>query len=138
MCSEDYARSLHKCNAPVSVIFTLRKLKTVMPSLKPPVEKMLKSGLVYKITCPRCLACYVGETCRHLQTRFREHSRAGPVKLHLTECDTMISEEDVEILQTSSRGEAYLLTLEALHIRDQKPKINTKDEYRSRELTIKL
>ena len=60
------------------------------------------------------------------------------MKLHLTECDTMISEEDVEILQTSSRGEAYLLTLEALHIRDQKPKINTKDEYRSRELTIKL
>ena len=35
-CSEDYARALHKCEAPVSVIFTLRKLKTVMPSLKPP------------------------------------------------------------------------------------------------------
>ena len=30
------------------------------------------------------------------------------------------------------------LTLEALYIRDWKPTINTKDEYRSRELTIKV
>ena len=38
----------------------------------------------------------------------------------------------------SARGEAFLLTLEALFIRELKPRINTKDEYRSRELKIKL
>ena len=37
-----------------------------------------------------------------------------------------------------SQGEYYLLTLEALHIRELKPQINTKDEYKSRELMIKL
>ena len=100
---------------------------------------MLKSGLVYLITCPRCSACYVGETTRHLQTRTKEHiQKAGPMKTHLAECATTLSDDDVEILQTSSRGEAYLLTLEALHQKERKPAINTKEEYRSRELTIKL
>ena len=31
-----------------------------------------------------------------------------------------------------------LLTLEALHIWRERPKINTRDEFRSRELTLKL
>ena len=60
------------------------------------------------------------------------------MKKHLQECDTTLTDEHVEILQMTSRGEEFLLTLEALHIREQKPTINTKDEYRSRELTIKL
>ena len=137
--TEDYARALHKCDAPVVIVMTLRKLKTVMPSLKPPVEKMLRSGLVYQLTCPRCDARYVGETCRHMLTRFKEHTqKVGPMKKHLQECDTTLTDEHVEILQITSRGEEFLLTLEALHIRERKPKINTKDEYRSRELTIKL
>ena len=138
-CTEDYARALHKINAPCVIVMTLRKLKTVLPSLKPSVEKMLRSGVVYEITCPRCTACYVGETCRHLQTRFKEHiQRIGPMRKHLAQCRTSLEEKDVDILQQSSRGENFVLTLEALHIRERKPTINTKDEYRSRELTIKL
>ena len=138
-CSEEYARALHKIDAPCMVIMTLRKLKTVMPSTKPPVEKMLKSGVVYNITCPRCTACYVGQTSRHMQTRFHEHiKRQGPVKEHSKNCDTAIDTDDVKILHQTSRGEAFLLTLEALCIRELKPQINTKDEYRSRELSLKL
>ena len=68
-CSEEYARALHRCSAPCTIIMTIRKLRTTMPSLKPPVEKMIRSGIVYKITCPRCTACYVGQSSRHLQTR---------------------------------------------------------------------
>ena len=121
------------------IVMTLRKFKTVMPSLKPPVEKMLRSGLVYQLTCPSCDARYVGETCRHMLTRFKEHTqKAGPMKKHLQQCGATLTEDQVDILQMSSRGEDFLLTLEALHIRERKPQINTKDEYRSRELTIKL
>ena len=58
--TEDYARKLHKIKAPCNVIMTLRKLKTVLPSLKPPVEKVLRSGVVYKIECAVCSAAYVG------------------------------------------------------------------------------
>ena len=137
--TEDYARALHKCDSPCMIVMTLRKLKTIMPSLKPPVEKMLRSGLVYQLTCPSCNARYVGETCRHMLTRFKEHTqKAGPMKTHLQQCGATLTEEHVEILQMTSRGEDFLLTLEALHIREHKPQINTKDEYRSRELTIKL
>ena len=137
-CTEDYARAFHKINTPCTIIMTLRKLKTVLPSVKPPVEKMLKSGLVYRLTCPRCCACYIGESSRHLKSRFKEHiQRAGPMKSHLSQCSTTITDqENVDILKTSLRGEYYLVTLEALHIRELKPQI--KDEYKSRELMIKL
>ena len=61
-----YARAFHNINEPCTIIMTLRKLKAVLPSLKPPVEKMLKSGPVYRLTCLRCSACYIGETSRNL------------------------------------------------------------------------
>jgi len=44
----------------------------------------------------------------------------------------------MDILKTSAKGENHLLTLEALFIEELKPSINTKDEYRSRALTIRL
>ena len=137
--TEEYARALHKIKAPCIIVMTLRKLKTVLPSLKPQVDKLMRSGVIYKLTCPRCSACYVGQTGRHMLTRFKEHlQRAGPMKTHLNQCKTDLTEEKVEILQSTARGEGYLLTLEALYIRELKPAINTKDEYRTRELIIKL
>lgn len=137
--TEDFARALHKIDAPCMIVMTLRKLKSVLPSLKPPVEKLMKSGIVYHLTCPRCSASYVGETCRHLQTRLREHhQKPGPMKTHLTQCATTIPDDHVKILHTTTRGEEYLRTLEALHIREQKSSLNTKDEYKRKELTIKL
>ena len=137
-CSENYARALHKIKAPCHIVFTIRKLRTILPSLKPRVEKMYKSGVVYKINCPRCSSCYVGQTSRHLQTRVKEHLTNGPVKQHLSECGTKSTEEDITILGATSKGEITLLTLEALWIKEVKPELNTKDEYRSRTLTIKL
>ena len=136
--SESYARSLHKIQAPCRIIFTMKKLKSNMPSLKPPVPKLLKSGVVYKIECPRCNSCYVGQTSRHLQTRFKEHVGNGPVQQHFRDCDSVLSEECVSVLGATSKGEVTLLTLEALWIREVKPELNTKDEFRSRQLTIKL
>ena len=137
--TEDYARSLHKINAPCTIVMTLRKLKTVLPSLKPPVEKLMKSGVVYHLSCPRCPARYVGQTDRHMQTRLYEHNhKAGPLKTHLQKCGATLTGDHVEILHATSRGESYLLTLEALYIRERKPTLNTKDEYKRRELVIKL
>ena len=137
--SEEYASALHRINAPCRIVFTLRKLSTVLPSRKPSVETMIRSNVVYKITCPQCKLCYVGQTCRQLQCRFREHaSNKGPVKTHFHECNTEPREKDVDILAYTSRGMKYLLTLEALFINDIRPSLNTKDEFRSRTLTIKF
>ena len=138
-CTEEYARALHRCEAPCTVVMTLRKLKTVLPSLKPSTDKFLRSGVVYRINCPRCSACYVGQTSRHLQTRFKEHlNRTQPVGRHLQQCNTTVNCEEVEILASSSRGEQHLMTLEALWIDEVGPTLNTKDEYKSRTLTIRL
>ena len=116
-----------------------KKTQDSIAFTKPLVEKMLKSGIVYRLTCPRCFACYVGETNRLLKFRVREYiQRAGSMKSHLSQCGTTITEENMDILQTSSRGEYYLLTLEALHIRGLKPQTNTRNEYKSREIMIKL
>ena len=83
------------------------------------------------------MACYVGQTTRHLITRFKEHvGKRGLLKKHFEECDIVPSVDLLEVLGRA-RGEK-LLTLEALFISELKPKLNTKDEYRSRELKLKF
>ena len=95
--TEHYASDLHKINVPCRVVMTLRKLKTVLPSRKPPVEKMLKSNVVYKIVCPRCEACYVGMTSRQLTRRFTEHiGKRGVTKPHMNNCNVVLGENDID------------------------------------------
>ena len=122
----------------VPVIFTTWKLKTAaVPALKSKIPNHLCSSIVYRITCPGCSASYVGQTTRHLTTRLNEHSRIStPVGEHMTQC-VGNSENLVAKIIDRSNEPVKLLTLEALHINRLKPRINRKEEYRSRELTVK-
>ena len=45
--------------------------------------------------------------------------------------------ENVKVIASTFKSINYLMTLEAL-LKDIKPTINTKDEYRSRALVIKI
>ena len=136
--SEKYEKSLKRIGAPCKVIITLRKLKTVLPTLKTEIPKVLKSRIVYNITCSRCKSCYVGQTVRHLQTRIKEHSRQGSILgSHFKECGCMLTMNDVTIL-SGAKSAHQLLVLEALFINELKPLLNTKDEYRSHTLIIKI
>lgn len=140
IATEHYCRALRRCQAPCDPVLTLRKLRTVLPSLKAKVERKIRSFVVYKISCPRCQACYVGYTTQHLTQRFSQHCKPSqPVGKHLRNCNAKkeISASDIEILAQSS-SVFRLMTLEALWQRELRPTINTKDEFRSRELTIKL
>ena len=60
------------------------------------------------------------------------------MKKNLSNCKTKVDENNVEVLASTARGEGYLMTLEALWIRELNPGINTKDEYRGRTLSIKI
>ena len=137
--TERFEQSLKRCMAPCKVVYTLRKVKSVLVSLKTPVEKALKSGVVYKITCPRCNSCYVGQTSRHLLNRIKKHRRkATPVGSHFTSCNHTLEMDDVCKLAGCVRSTVRLMTLEALWINSIEPSLNTKDEYRSLPLVIKI
>ena len=94
--TDNFIKQLRKCGAPVQPIVTLRKLKTTLPSLKPAIKKELKSGVIYKISCPGCSACYVCQTGRHVITRFKEHRgrKDGAVRTHFWYCCRCIAEFD--------------------------------------------
>ena len=100
--TEQFERTLRRINAPVRFINTIKKLRSNLPSLKAPIEKSIKSGVVYQINCSRCQACYVGQTVRHLITRVKEHKRSSsPVGMHFEKCNTLLTIDDVEILAQS-------------------------------------
>lgn len=139
--TDNVVRRLHRCSSiQISTVITLRKLKTALPSLKPSIPKPLQSRLVYEIVCPGCNSSYVGQTVRHLKARHAEHRNpATPVGSHFIQCiEQRPTMDDVKVLNRTSRGLVYLLTLEALYINERKPILNTKDEYRSRTLTLKF
>ena len=129
-------------NAPVHPILTLWKEKAYLPTLKSVVKEQLRSHVVYKLTCPGCCrACYFSHTRRHLITLFKEHKNQQnkPERKHVDRCTVKLLQLlDIEILASTNRGTKYLLTFEALYIKEIEPGLNTEDEYHRRELTIKF
>ena len=115
-------------------------MKTTLPSLKPPVPLQYRSRVVYQIECPGCQSSYVGCTIRHLSARIGEHRNARtPVGSHFKNCiSDSIDWEDVKILHATPRSVDFLLALEALYIEEVHPELNTKEEYRSRNLTLRF
>ena len=141
--TDQFVKRLKECGAPTQVVLTLRKLRSYLPSLKPPVPKMLKSNIIYKITCSQCLVCYVGKTSRHNCSRFSEHrtKKKEPVYKHMKSCGLHapdLTEKDVEVLASVTKGALHLSIMEALYIREINPGMNTRDEFRDHELTIKF
>ena len=137
--SQYFANRLRKLTN-VQVVFTTRKLQSCLPSLKSAFSNDLKSRVVYKLSCSGCTSTYVGQTVRHLITRIEEHKKVdSPVGLHLQQCQLEGNSADLswEIIDRSN-NQTKLLTLEAIHIRKEKPGLNTRDEFRSRELTLKI
>ena len=138
--TDNLVRRLSKLPTPIRTVLTLRKMKTVLPSLKPFVPTLLRSRVVYKITCPGCESSYVGQTVRHLKTRLAEHKNINaPVGAHFHSCiNTEPIADDVSILLSTTRSDQFLLTLKALCIKEHRPNLNTCDEYRSRTLTLRV
>ena len=141
--TEQLAHSFKKINAPCRVIMKTRKVNFFLPPLKPAVPKMLRSAVVYKIDCPGCDSSYVGFTSRHVQQRVCEHlGKSGVIRGHINQClpppiNTENFDKYVSIL-AASNSLTKLMTLEALFIKEVKPVLNTKDEYKSRTLTLKF
>ena len=84
----------------------------------------------------------VRKTSLHLTERIREHKSKsnGPVRKHLMKCgvDKDEVDENTVILATAVENAFQLSILEALFIRELKPSMNTKDEFRDYELVLTL
>ena len=97
--------------------------------------------MVYKLTCSGCNSTCVCQTVRHLATRFDDHRKGdSPVGQHLLECNMEVggtAELKSKIIDQTAITQK-LLTLEALNIRRERPRINMRDEFRSQKLTLKL
>ena len=122
---------------PVQTIFTTRTLKSCLPNLKSSFDKDLISHVVYELTCNGCKSIYVGQTCRHITTRVAEHAMVdSPMGVHANECNGDKTAFQWKILDQCS-NQSKLVTPEALYLRTLKPAINTRDEHRTQELTLK-
>ena len=110
--TEQYARALQNLQAPCKVILTLRKLKTLLTPLKPPVELLMETDVIYQIISLRCQVRYVGKTDQHLITCFKEHRErvALPVTVHFADCILMVKEEDIVILASTNKNVPHLYT----------------------------
>ena len=77
---------------------------------------------------------------RHLTTRIEEHRKEDiSIGQHIRQCGSESGKFEFKrkIIGPASSS-IKLLTLEALHIRNERPAINMRDEFRSRELTLRL
>ena len=137
--TDQFVQNLRAAHAPVQPVITLRKIRTFVSQLKVSVPLEISSRVVYQITCPSCGACYVGQTGRHARTRMGEHrtKKNQPIRTHFETCVRKLATiGEMKIIHRTTRNIEFLETLEALYIREIGPTLNTKDEYRSRELTI--
>ena len=90
-------------------------------SSKGTLPKSLQSYVVYQFTCGGCKAYYIGETKRHLNTRFEEHlgkDKKSHIYSHLQEnlkCQEKVNSDCFEVID---RASSYfrLQIKEAMHI----------------------
>ena len=115
--------------------------------MKDRLSPLFSSNVVYKFACPGCGATYIGKTERNLYQRCVEHARTETaVNSHLSSCSALhflnnlfvlflddfdareikisIVKDNVSIVDRSDNWN-YLLLKEALHIKRNKPLLNT-------------
>ena len=102
---------------------------------KTPVDCL--SNVVYKYTCERCKASYIGKTeqqfrcriCQHLGISARTGAELGikvhsEIREHSLKCKTQINVDNFTILD-SLQSKQGILILESLHPKIKKPCIGT-------------
>ena len=118
-----------------SVVFSMNnKLNSIIVLGKDKNLKLNNSNVIYKINCDNCNASYVGQTCRRLGVRIKEHQRKyreedknSSLFIHKTENNHTINFHNVKILDTEINTGKRLFT-EALYIHTQKNFMNKQFE----------
>ena len=85
---------------------------------------------MYKFTCARCNASYIGETCRHISTRMDEHFRTDKkshVYKHLHKNHQCLNSCDLDCFEILDSASTHfnLKIKEALYIKWNNPSLNS-------------
>lgn len=107
-----------------NVAFAYKPIRKIAQNF-PMYEDCSTRECVYKINCSECNSSYIGETGRHLQTRFIEHNniKTSAIYQHVNSTKHSISFEDCEVLCRESSS-ALRKIRESMLIREQKPNLN--------------
>ena len=118
-----------KDNVNIKLVFNSYKIKQYF-SAKDKIPSDLKSNIVYKFTCARCNASYIGETCRHISTRMDEHFRTDKkshVYKHLHKNHQCLNSCDLDCFEILDSASTHfnLKIKEALYIKWNNPSLNS-------------
>ena len=125
--TQTFAKRLKKlCD--MQIMFTTKKLKTCLPTMKSSFDKNLKLHMVYKITYKGSSSIYVAQTSRHVTNRFSEHHKKdSSVGQQLVECCGTAHNFESDILDACF-GAKDLTKIETTYIKKPKLQLNTRDE----------
>ena len=131
---EDFVKNFFRRLNTNVVFSTNNKLNNIIVLGKDKNTKFNNSNVIYKIKGDNCNALYVGQTCRRLGVRIKEHHRKYCEKdkhsslfIHKIDNNQTLNFHNVKILDSESITEKRLLS-EALFIHTQKNLMNKQFE----------
>ena len=127
-------RDLPYCK--LKIIFRSKCRLNTLFRFKDPLEKKIRSGIIYRYTCSNCKVTYYGKTFGHFYTRAAEHMRISnltgkclenvkqsAISDHLFQCNCAINFDDLSILARDC-NKFKLLVRETLLIKSDRPILN--------------
>ena len=119
-----------KTKTKLRIAFKARRLGTHF-TIKDRVEMCHQHNIVYKISCPECNVCYIGESGRRLYERLKEHAgrdKNSHVLQHSIETGhARVDINNIEILNKNFTNYYKRKISEALYIKSFKPVLNVQD-----------
>ena len=103
----------------------------------------MKSFLLYKFTCASCSSSYIGETCRHFETRIEEHINKDNKshifkQLHcITTCFDLYNSLSFKIIDKAN-SKFDLKIKEALRINWRKSNLNVQQNHLALTFSLEL
>ena len=123
-------RDLPYCK--LKIIFESKSRLNTLCRFKDPLEKKIRSGIIYCYTCSKCKVTYYGKTFRHFYTRVAKHMvisnvtgkrlknvKQSAISDHLLQCNCTINFDDFSILSKDCNKFKLLLMESLLKKRDK-------------------
>ena len=91
--TDELVQKVHRINAPCRIVMTLRKLETMLSSLKLTMPCMMRSNVMYQIT-----SVQQPDICEFASQITSQKRAPRPAKKHIRQCGISLRDENVKIL----------------------------------------